>query len=293
MGLWIELFAVVLPVYICAGLGFVWVRSGRSFPTREITELIMLVGAPCLAFSKLVSLQVSVEAMAQMFGAVFAALGTFLALSLLVLRVFGLPIRPYLGPLMFGNAGNMGLPVCYLAFGEAGLALAVCFYAANASVMFSGGVVIASGRLSWRELARTPLILAVVLAIAVVATGVRVPDWLQNTTDLLGDFTIPLMQIALGVSLAGLRPRGLGRSLGLGAFRIVMGLAVGLTLAELMSLEGLVRSVVIVECAMPAAVFNYLIAQRYEQRPEEVASVVMVSTLLAFGTLPLILALAM
>jgi predicted permease len=44
---------------------------------------------------------------------------------------------------------------------------------------------------------------------------------------------------------------------------------------------------------MPAAVFNYLIAQRYEQRPEEVASVVMVSTLLAFGTLPLILALAM
>jgi predicted permease len=291
--LWIELFAIVSPVYICAGLGFAWVRSGRSFPTREVTELIMLVGAPCLAFSKLVSLQVSVEAMAQMFGATFAALVTFLVLSLLVLRVFRLPVRPYLGSLVFGNAGNMGLPVCLLAFGEAGLALAVCFYAANASVMFSGGVVISSGRLSLRELARTPLILAVAIAIAVVAAGVRVPEWLQNTTDLLGDFTIPLMQIALGVSLAELRPSSLGRSLGLGSFRIAMGLGVGLALVELMSLEGLVRSVVIVECAMPAAVFNYLIAQRYAQRPDEVASVVMVSTLLAFGSLPLILALAL
>jgi predicted permease len=291
--LWVELFSIVSPVYICAGLGFAWVRSGRSFPTQEVTELIMLVGAPCLAFSKLVALEVSVGAMAQMFAATLAALVTFLVLGVLVLWIARLPFRPYLGALVFGNTGNMGLPVCLFAFGEPGLALGVCYYAATAAGQFSVGVVVSSGRLSLRELARTPLILAVALAIAVIAAGVRVPAWLQNTTGILGDLTIPLMQITLGVSLAGLRPRGLGRSFGLGSARILMGLAVGLVLAELLALEGIVRGVFIVDCAMPAAVFNYLIAQRYDQRPDEVASVVMISTLLSFGSLPLILALAL
>jgi predicted permease len=291
--LWAELLSIVAPVYICAGLGYVWVRSGRSFPTRDVTELIMLVGAPCLAFSRLIEVHVSIEAMAQMFAATVAALAAFLVIGLVVLRVARLPLRTYLPPLTFGNTGNMGLPVCLLAFGEAGLALGVCYYAVTASAMFSVGVAVSSGRLSLRELARTPLILAVALAIVVIVAGVHVPDWIRNTTGLLGDIAIPLMQITLGVSLAGLRPRGLGRSSALGAFRILMGLGVGFALAELLALEGIVRSVFIIDCAMPAAVFNYLLAERYGQRPEEVASVVMLSTLIAFGSLPLILALVL
>jgi hypothetical protein len=40
---------------------------------------------------------------------------------------------------------------------------------------------------------------------------------------------------------------------------------------------------------MPAAVFNYLLAQRYDRSPEQVASIVVVSTLLAAVSLPLLL----
>jgi hypothetical protein len=40
---------------------------------------------------------------------------------------------------------------------------------------------------------------------------------------------------------------------------------------------------------MPAAVFNYLFAQRYGRAPEEIAGIVVVSTLLAFALLPLLL----
>jgi len=45
----------------------------------------------------------------------------------------------------------------------------------------------------------------------------------------------------------------------------------------------------ILQCAMPVAVFNYLLAQRYERAPEQVASIVVVSTLLTATALPLLL----
>jgi predicted permease len=41
---------------------------------------------------------------------------------------------------------------------------------------------------------------------------------------------------------------------------------------------------------MPAAVFNYILAQRYQRSPEEVASIVVLSTSMAFVLLPFLLA---
>jgi predicted permease len=41
---------------------------------------------------------------------------------------------------------------------------------------------------------------------------------------------------------------------------------------------------------MPAAVFNYMLAMRYKNNPEEVAGLVVTSTLFAFVTLPFLLA---
>jgi hypothetical protein len=68
-----------------------------------------------------------------------------------------------------------------------------------------------------------------------------------------------------------------------------MGFAVGVTLASLMGLEGTARGVLIIECAMPVAVFNFLYASIYDNRPAEVAGVIVVSTALSFLTLPALL----
>ena len=46
---------------------------------------------------------------------------------------------------------------------------------------------------------------------------------------------------------------------------------------------------VILESAMPVAVFNYLWAVRYNTAPEVVAGLVLASTALSFDTLPLLL----
>ena len=37
-----ELLSIVLPVYLCAAVGFLWVRTGRPYDTAFMTDLVML-----------------------------------------------------------------------------------------------------------------------------------------------------------------------------------------------------------------------------------------------------------
>jgi len=284
-----DIFAIIAPVFICTVLGWGWVRAGRSYDRELITVLIADIGAPCLVFSRLVALEVEAEAMAEMAMAAGISVAAFAVAGIAILRLTGLPLNTFLCPFVFGNQGNMGLPVCLFAFGEEGLALAIAYFSVTATLQFTVGISIWSGRWSLRELARTPLIHAVVLAVAVLASGTTVPAWIWNTTEILGGFAIPLMLVTLGASLAELRVARIGRSVLLAFGRLGIGFGVGVALAALLDLSGVARGVLVLQCSMPAAVFNYLFAQRYGRAPEEVASIVVVSTLLAFAGLPLLL----
>lgn len=285
-----ELLSVLAPTFICASVGWAWGRWGPGYDRNLITALIANVGAPCLVFSKLTALEVEASALLQIATAAALAIASFAVIGAIVLRVWGLPFHTFLAPMVFGNAGNLGMSLCLFAFGSPGLALAVCFYAVMATVHFTLGIMIWSGRFSLYELARNPLSWTALLAVLVIAGEVRVPLWIRNTTELLGGFTIPLMLLTLGVSISELRVARLPRTIALSLLRLGMGAAVGIGLAELLGFEGIGRGVLILECAMPAAVFNYLLAQRYGRSPEQVASIVVVSTLIAFLLLPVLLA---
>ncbi len=284
-----ELLSIVAPIYLAIGLGYGWARLGRRWDTELVTELIMTIGAPCLVFSSLVGLEVEPAAMLEMAGAALAAFAAFGVLGAGVLRCFGVSIRSFLGPIVFPNAGNMGLPVCLFAFGAEGLALAVCFYAVAAFTQFTVGLWLWSGRVSGRQLLQTPLAWATVIAVGVLVADVSVPLAVLRASELLGGFTIPLMQLSLGVSLASLGSGAMPQSIALALLRLGLGLAVGAGVAAAFGLEGVARGVLILDCSMPVAVLNYLLAERYGRSPADVASLVVVSTLLSLVTLPLIL----
>ncbi len=285
-----ELVSIVAPSFLCAGAGFLWARLGPVFDRALITALLTYLGVPCLVFSSLVRLQLDPRAMAEIAGVALLGLACFAALGSVVLRVWRLPAHTYLAPLVFGNTGNLGLPLCRYAFGPEGLALAICIYATVVSIHFTLGLVIWTGRVSGVELVRNPLFGATLAAVAAILAGVQVPEWLLNSTELMGGFALPLMLLTLGVSIGELRAARPLRTVALSLLRLFMGAAVGYGLAELFGLEGIARGVLILESAMPAAVLNYLLAERYGRDPEQVASLVVVSTVIAFALLPLLLA---
>jgi len=285
--------AVIAPVLVGAFLGYLWTRLGRGFDTAMVSDLVTQIGTPCLVFDALTRLDVAPGALGTMAAASFASYALVAALAAAALALWRLPFHSYLPALLFGNAGNMGLPLCLFAFGETGLALAIAYFAVAVALQFTVGVWIAAGAAKFGQIARTPVIYAVVIALPFLATGAKPPAFVANTAQLFAGLTIPLMLMALGVSLGRLRVPALGRALGFSLLRLAFGLGAGVAVAGLLGLAGAARGVLVIQSAMPIAVFNYLFALHYRRAPEEVAGMVVISTLISFATLPLLLYWAM
>ena len=284
-----ELFSIIAPLFVCAGIGYGWAKSGRGFDVELVTNLVTNIGVPCLVFHTLSNLTVPATSFGTMVVAAGAVLLVCLVAGGVILHFAGLPRRAYLPALSFPNTGNMGLPLSYLAFGDVGLGLAIAVFTVYATTQFTLGLAIASGTTSFRSLLRVPVLYALPPALAFMLTGTTPPKWIDNTTDILGDITIPLMLITLGISLARLSVRSLPRSLALSLLRLAMGFAVGVGVAFAFGFEGAARGVLIIQSTMPVAVFNYLFAMRYKTAPEEVAGMVVISTVVSFVSLPLLL----
>ncbi len=285
-----EVFAVVAPVLFGAALGFGWARFGPAFNAEVLASLVLTVGTPCLVFSTLTKHAAGLDAVGAMALASLISIAVILAAGGAVLRAARQPVRAFLPSLAFPNSGNMGLPLCLFAFGDEGLALGIAFFTVTSLGNVTLGAWLASGDSSPAGVWRTPLIWAALAGAAFLAAGIEPPLWLSNTTQLIGGFTIPAILIALGAALARLRMAGMGRAALIGVLRLGLGFALGLSLAELFGFEGVARGVVVLQCAMPVAVYNFLFAQRYGNSPSDVAGGVLVSTAVSFLTLPFLIA---
>lgn len=284
-----QIFAIVAPVLLCTGVGYVWGWLKRPFDPGLTTALVSAIAAPCLIFNALTRLEVSAGALGQLAGVTLAFYAAMALLGWTILRIAGLPAHSYLPALMFPNSGNVGLPLCFLAFGAEGLALGIAWFAITALGQFTVGIGIAAGMFAPARLLRQPLIYALLLALVFVVAGIRPPAWLARTTEIFGNMLIPLMLLSLGVSLATLKVTRPRRAAALSLVRLAGGFAVGLAVAWAFGLTGAARGVLLIQSTMPVAVFNYLFAMQYKREPADVAGMIVITTVVSFLTLPVLL----
>ncbi len=288
-----QLIPILAPVFIVALLGYGWARLALPFDREFVTGIVMNIGVPCLILQGATGLDAEVSLFMSMLGYALLALVVCAVVGTVVLRALGQPLRSYLPPVAFGNAGNLGLPLCLFAFGPRGLGLAIGFYLVGSVAQFLVGPLFQGRKPVWRTLLSTPVNYAAVLGVALLSTGTALPAWLGNTMQLLAGMAIPLMLVALGHALGSFSLNRLRVATALALARLGLGLAVGLGIVWSFGLEGTERGVVLIESAMPVAVFNYLLAARYDRHPEEIAGAIVISTLLSFATLPLLLLVAL
>tara|TARA_R110001592_G_scaffold23259_9_gene91426 strand:+ start:6647 stop:7531 length:885 start_codon:yes stop_codon:yes gene_type:complete len=289
MSLISPLFPIILPVILCAAIGVFWVRFHQPFDHEFVRRIVLWVGAPALIVGTLGKTVISADLLQHVLLASVCMLGftaIFAALACLLLRI---EMRNFLVPLVFGNFGNMGLPLCLFAFGQEGLAIGLGIFLTTTIAHFSFGAAVLSGKAMVKGVLTSPIIYAGILACLLIFNHWSLPLSLQNTLGLLGGLSIPLMLITLGVSLSSLKLQAAGKSVGLGVLRLLVGLAGGFAAVHFLHLEGLERKVVLLQSATPAAVFNYLLAMQYKREPEVVAGMVVSSTLISFISIPILL----
>lgn len=291
-----ELWNVIAPVLVCTAIGVFWGRSSTPYAAEFVSRAVMNIGAPCLVVSAISQAEISGQGFAQVaLAASLIFIGTA-ALAVLVIRYSGGDVHSLLSPVVFPNNGNMGLPLCLFAFGEEGLALALAFFLVQMTALMTGGVALMSRANTGLVpmlggLAKQPLIYSIVVALWLLGTDTTLPLWIDSTVELLAGFTIPLMLITLGVSLSSLTTTGWWRSIGFSVLRIGGGLVFAWIVVSLLGLTGTAKNVVLLQSIMPAAVFNYLLALKFDRDPNAVAGIVVASTVMALVAVPLLLAL--
>lgn len=281
---------VVLPILLCVAAGFGIARFGLPFDKAVIGGLVANIGYPGLILSHLAAQHVTFGPFMQMLLAALLMVVAFGAISFVFLRLLGLPVRAFLSPMMLNNVGNVGLPVCGLALGSAGLAYGIAFVVVVLAGIFTVGIWIPQGRVSASDLYKKPVIYAVVVAIVLMATDTHLPLPLDHTFSILGGLAIPLMLLTLGYTLATLDVGTLRRGVYIAVFHLVMGIAVALAIVHLFGFSGVERGVVVLMAVMPVSVAAYLWVDR--SVPEEapaVAGYILVSTLLTVLVLPPVL----
>lgn len=285
-----QILAVVTPIFLITAIGYLWAKRGQPFDNATISGLVMYIGTPALVFHSLTSLRPELDELRQVGLATVGVITFCLALGYVGLRVTKRSPHAFLPTLFQANAGNMGVPLVMLTFGDSGLALGVVVFFVHALSQNSLGLGISSGSFSPKTLLRQPIIWSVALACLVLITKAPVPEWLSNTTRLLGGLLIPAMLLMLGTSLVRLSVSDLPQAVWLAIARLALGMSAALAMIWLFDLKGVAAGVLFLQASMPVAVFNFVFADRYDRNPEQVAAAVLVSTLLAMATLPLLVA---
>lgn len=290
MNLFVTVLEIVAPVFLLAAIGFSWVKLGFEYRVEFVTRLAMTLSVPCLIFTALMKTEVDPVALTTVSIAATVAYAAIAAVFYAIILLFRLDVRTYLAPLVFGNTGNIGMPLALFAFGQDGLGYAVVVFAVMAIGSFTFGIWVVTGGGSLAKVIKEPIVAATILGGIFLSQGWETPRVLTNTLELIGQIAIPIMLITLGVAVARLHPGRLGRALILSLAKAAVCVAAGLEIGMAFGLGGMALAVLTVQLATPVAVTSYMLAVKYGADEDAVAGLVVVSTLLSVGLVPLLLA---
>ena len=279
-------FDAILPTFILIALGGL---ADRFFPNLDMETLARLsvqILIPALIFNALVSTDLSLSSALRLSAAYLLYL---VALAVLVWvgsrklnrdQVMGVMVTT-----LFGNTGNMGLPITLFAYGQAGFERAVVLLVVSLTVMFvAGPTLLAGGRVKLgtrlREALRLPPIWATLAGLALNVLPVDLPLGVARGVSLLGNAAIPIMLLSLGIQMRRSWVWAFGgAALRTTVFRLGLGPIIAYGTAKLLGLEDLDLKVLVLSAAMPAAVTMFVIAVELRGDYQGVARSVVATTI--------------
>ena len=283
-----QIFSIIFPVVAIVLVGYFYATKFQ--PNMETANTInMNIFLPALMFSVLSkeSFQIQNYQLLAISG-VIVIIGSGI-LAWIVAKALNINIKTFVPPMMFNNTGNIGLPLAVLAFGEVALGAAVVLFVIEMLLHFTFGAYILSKNTNFMSIFRSPILIATLAGLSVNLIDFQ--PWLpvRQMIDLLGQAAIPLLLFTLGTRLIGIN-FGDWKLGVLGSLLCPLsGLVVILIVVQFFELEHLHYQQLILFSVLPPAVLNHMMAEKYQQQPETVASIVMIGNIGSLIVLPIAL----
>ncbi|MBT2969212.1 MAG: AEC family transporter [Candidatus Thiodiazotropha sp. (ex Ctena orbiculata)] len=285
----LQIVQVTLPVFGIATIGYIYGRIYGS-DILSVNRINMNLFVPALLFYILSEkIPDSQDWITVAWGALLIILVSGIV-SWPATRLLNIRPRVLLPSMMFNNAGNLGLPLAALAFGEELLPLAVVAFVVSTSLHFSLGIWLVSGSVHPNELLKNPVFLATLAGILAYAFDWHVPQIVMPGLVMLSEVAIPLMLVSLGIRLIHIEPRFWKAGMA-GALLCPLSGLIGawLAIAWLQPNQEM-RDILLLFSILPPAVMNYMLAESYQQSPQKVAAIVAFGNLGSLIVIPVALA---
>lgn len=295
MDLYVKLFEVLFPVFFVIGVGYYLGKKDPKINTKFITDFAGNIGTPAMIFYTITTTGITLNIFLNYFLYAIIAIFGFSLVGLVFLFFLKKDVISELPPLILPNTGNMGIPICLFAYGTSGLGIASAIASVIILFHFTIGVFLAKKEFSLSVVLKNVPTYAILISILFLYFNWEVPNFLENTTFLLTYATIFLVLMSLGIALTRLKVKSWNDAILLGLVRVVIGPLIALILIHTLELSGFAAGVLLIQSSMPSAVLTYLVGSMYSPKKivDNVASVIVTSTLMSFITVPVIVYIAL
>ena len=284
----LDILDITVPVLLILGLGSALYILKIHFDSKTIGILIIKIATPCLTFTTLVKTDFTLAELSQSGLAALLVMALVAAFSFPFIRFQGDRLGPYMSCLLHPNSGNLPLPLCLLAFGEAGLALAFPYFVVISVSQNTFGYAMIAGTLKWKELLFHPIVISVTAALIVKIADVSIPEMILTTTSYLGYTAIPLPLLLLGYALPQISAGNLKKGIIYAFARLLFGSLAGLSAIYVLGLSGMIAGVVMIMACMPVALLNFIIAVERDVEPYTIGGMVIISSLTMITLIPVL-----
>ena len=295
MEIYLKLFEVIFPVFFVVGIGYYLGKKNPKIDTTFITNFGGNIGSPAIVFYSVTTTGLTFSVFTNYFIYYLLAIIGFSIIGVIFLFLFKKDVIMELPPYILPNTGNMGLPICLFAYGANGLGVAGAISSLIILFHFTLGVFLASKKFNLEVITKSPAFYSVIISIIFLYFEIPVPNFVVNTTMLLTYATIFLILMSLGIALTRLKVFSFYTSLIGSIARVIIGPIIGYLIILYFNLSGYAAGVLLIQCSMPSAVLNYLVGSMYSPKKvvDNIASMIVVSTLLSFITIPIIVFLSL
>ncbi|MFA6505423.1 MAG: AEC family transporter [Treponemataceae bacterium] len=296
------LFGVIVPLSIPVILGVILARW-KKFETKQLLTVVLYVLSPGIIFHTLTTAQISFDDVLKTILFSFGNLVLLWSIAKVAARVFKLPATETAGLTLIStltNSVNYGLPLVLLAFGQLGLDKASIYVVTQMIIVNTIGVYFAarsrfSGKDALKSVFSLPAIYATVAAIVLRSSGLVLPVGIVKGVSMIAQAYSPMVLLILGAQMAGVKSTQLDpgprKAFWVGmVIRMLLSPLIALFVLTLLGIDGILRSVLIVEASMPVAVNAVILAERFDAAPKTVSKCILWSTLASFVALPLLIA---
>ena len=290
MEIYFKLFEVLFPVFFMVGIGYFIGKKNPKLDTSFITNFAANVGSPAMVFYAITTTGVTFSMFIEYFWYSLIAIFAFAIVGIIFLIFLKKEIIRELPPFVLPNVGNMGLPICLFAYGDLGLGIAATISSLVIFFHFTINVFLASKKFSLKLLLQSPPVYAIIISIIFIYYEIETPVFLVNTTMITAYTAIFLILMSLGIALTRLKVFSFKSAFISSICRVFIGPLIGLGIIKMFNLSGFAAGVFLIQCAMPSAVLTYLIGSMYSPKKivDSIASMIVVSTIMSFITLPIV-----